>query len=116
MVYPSTDTRAQPSPDLRILSSELARVSDWHTLGLKLGLRADQLSVIQINNQAFGVERCKSEMLDKWLRTNPSASWRNVVSALQSMEEHAVANRVMQKYIQVEAAVAGMGPENVAIT
>ena len=107
-MYVSTETEAQTSPDLKTLSIELATVSDWYTLGLMLGLRVDQLKEIETGNPTAGVKRWKSEMLDKWLRSDPNASWKNVVAALQNMEEHAVAKRVIRTYIQVEEAVAGM--------
>ena len=104
----AADSKASPALDLKILSNELATVSDWYVLGLKLGLRPDQLRAIQSNNPTAGVERWKPEMLDKWLRTDSNASWENVMSALQSMGEDAVAKRITQKYVQAKEAVTGM--------
>ena len=86
----------------------MAEVSDWHTLGIQLDLRGDQLDEIEQSHPTAGVVRWKSEVLKKWLHSNTNASWENVVSALQNMKECELAERIRRKYIGIEKAVAGM--------
>ena len=40
----------------------------------------------------------KSEMLDLWLRSTPSASWEELVTALEEMGESVVAGEVAVSY------------------
>ena len=83
------------------LSSELKTVTDWHKLGIHLGLQTYEL--IQIERDHHGNERQKREMLDLWLRRKPDAGWRDVVSALEEMEENRVAESICQNYVRGES-------------
>ena len=77
------------------LSFELATVVDWYQLGLNLGLPKHELTKIERDYQ--GNDRRRLEMLDKWLRCTPNATWRDVVSALEQMGENRVAESIPQK-------------------
>ena len=37
-------------------------------------------------------------MLNRWLKINPEASWKDIVSALKDMNENTVAKTIEQKY------------------
>ena len=93
--------QAADVPKVGELSSELQEVTDWHRLGINLGLQVHELKVIERDFQ--GNERRKEEMLDLWLRRNPDAGWRDVVSALQRMGENRVAERMRQNYVRGES-------------
>ena len=81
--------------------SELKTVTDWFQLGTNLGLEPYELKQIERDYQ--GNERRKQEMLDLWLRRIPNTGWKDVVSALQQMEENTVAEKIHQKYIGGES-------------
>ena len=83
------------------LSSELKTVTDWHKLGIHLGLQTYELMQIELDHQ--GNDRQKREMLDLWLRRKPDAGWRDVVSALKVMEENRVAERIHENYVRGES-------------
>ena len=83
--------------DVQNLSNALEKVTNWHQLGLKLGIPPHKLSKIEEDYQHN--DRRKTETLDTWLHQTPSASWSDVVRALQQMGENAVAESVRQKYI-----------------
>ena len=83
--------------DVLALSSELATVTNWHQLGINLGLPKHELDKIECDYQ--GNDRQRLEMLDKWLKQMPSAVWANVVSALKQMGENRVAENIHQKYV-----------------
>ena len=89
--------QATDTPKVGDLSSELKEVTDWYQLGMYLGLKAHELTQIERDHQ--GNERRKQEMLDLWLRRKPDAGWRDVVSALQEMEENKLAESIRQNYI-----------------
>ena len=84
--------------DAHNLFNALMEVSDWHKLGVALGISPPELRKIEQDYQ--GSDRRKTEILDLWLRNTPSATWSTVVSALQQMKEHTVAERIQQKYLQ----------------
>ena len=88
-------------PKVGDLSSELKTVTDWHTLGIHLGLQTYEL--MQIERDHHGNERQKQEMLDLWLRRKPDAGWRDVVSALEEMEENRVAESIRRNYVRGES-------------
>ena len=92
--------QATDAPKVGDLFSELKTVTDWHQLGICLGLQTHELMQIERDHQ--GNERRKQEMLDLWLRRKPDAGWRDVVSALKLMEENRVAESIRQNYIRGE--------------
>ena len=83
------------------LSSQLKAVTNWYQLGINLGI--PRYALLQIERDYHGNERQKQEMLDLWLRGTPNAAWRDVVSALQQMQENTEAERIRQKYIRGES-------------
>ena len=91
-VFPTTG-----KPDIRNLSNALKEVCNWYQLGIQLGVPTSELRKVEDEYQRS--DRRKSETLDTWLQQTPSASWSDVVSALQQMGENTVAESVRQKYI-----------------
>ena len=96
-------SEAIPSPteialNLQRLSSELASVIDWFSLGLNLGLQKHELTKIERDYQ--GNDRRRVEMLDLWLQRTPNATWEDVVRTLQQMGENVVAENIREKYIR----------------
>ena len=86
----------QAAGGIRVLSSELTTVINWHKLGLNLNIPKHELDKIERDYR--GNDRQRLEMLDLWLRRTPNATWRDVVSALQQMEENTLAESIRQKY------------------
>ena len=83
--------------DVLTLSNELTSIHNWELLGVKLGIAVPKLD--DIKNSSFNdVERCKIKLFDLWLRLNVSPSWRDIVKALEQMEENNLAEYIRQKY------------------
>ena len=80
------------------LSSKLKTVTDWHQLGIKLGLETYELERIEKDYQ--GNERQKFQMLERWLQRSPVTPWEDLASALQEMGQNTVAEGIRQKYIR----------------
>ena len=72
-------------------------VTDWHTLGIHLGLTTSQLDNIHQTYHANGVDRLKTAMFDAWLKSCAS-SWDNLITALKAMGEHTVASNIEAVY------------------
>ena len=84
---------SQPfSLSISLLLSKLTKVVDWYILGLHLNIPKYELDKIQkqfLLNE--GVERCKAEMLDMWLKKEEEPHWRVIVDALEKMKSYELA-------------------------
>ena len=83
-----------PVPTIQELTRELAEVDNWFMLGICLFI-----PVHKLRETAGTVQQRKVDMLDHWLITTRSASWKNVISALEQLDYIALASRLKAKYI-----------------
>ena len=79
--------------------NELKAVTDWHTLGLNLGILHSTLDEVEHENSTIKLR--KSDMLHRWLNLKPEAAWEDVVSALRMMDKKRVAKDIEEKYCGV---------------
>ena len=80
---------------MRLLVSKVHKIVDWFMLGVHLGVPTEELNKIdQRFSVSHGVERCKAELFDLWLRRNPTAKWDDVASALEQLIEAALASEL----------------------
>ena len=73
-------------------------------LGACLNVPVSQLNKIQSTHTQDGVERCKLAMLQYWLDTNMTASWRNIARALERMDMLTLAAKLKLKYLVTSPA------------
>ena len=92
---------APTTPTLKELSNALDSVVDWFTLGVKLELEDHELRTIEQNYRG---DRCKLEMLSRWLRSGKPPTWKALADALHLMGEHAVASKIQAKYCSPSTA------------
>ena len=73
------------------------QVSDWNRLGLALKLNSYDLNIIEKDNP--GDTRKQSlKMFDLWLKTQPDASYEQLIKALREVGDETVANSLYMKY------------------
>ena len=65
--------------------------SEWHDLGLKLGLLQPALNAIKHDNH--DADPCLRECLVKWVQNN-EATYKGLVDALKTMRQNAAANYI----------------------
>ena len=70
---------ADPTLTIRNISRALAEVTDYHGLGIQLGLPLHELNTIEANHQR--VKRRKMEVLALWLQ-GPDPEWKDLILAL----------------------------------
>ena len=75
-------------PTLRDLS--LLPVPNWYLLGLQLGVRANELDVIE-RNYPRDNHMCKAKMFAAWLRMDTSATYDKLVKALVAVGKRNIA-------------------------
>ena len=71
--------------------------TEWHGLGLQLGLPEHILKPI---NSHPDVEDRLRVMLSKWLDYDPQASWDKLANALNTMGKNATAANIRSKYVK----------------
>ena len=101
VISPAT---AAATPTLKELSNALDLVVDWYSLGVKLGLEDHELHTIEQTYRGDGNERCKHEMLSRWLRNTKLPTWKAVADALHLIGEHKVALKTRTKYCSSSTA------------
>ena len=79
--------------------AELNEVDDWFTFGVALGVTVRKLREIQASNSQGGVRRWKIDMFQSWLDSTPTASWEDIIKALEQVDHVALAARLRSKYI-----------------
>ena len=101
------------TPTLTELSNALGSIVNWHLLGVKLGLEDHELSAIEQNHRGDN-ERCKHDVLSRWLRSAKlPPTWKTVTDAVQQMGEQAVASKIRAECCSSStesADTAGMYP------
>ena len=83
-----------------LLLFKLTKVVDWYVLGLHLNIPKHELDKVQkqfLLNE--GVERCKAEMLDMWLKKEEEPHWRVIVDALEKMKNYELAQELRHLYL-----------------
>ena len=83
---------------VKLLVDAVRNVSDWHNLGLHLGLTMSQLKQLQSIHRDHGEERIMAEMFNVWLSSCPDASWHKLVTALNAINKKRVAKEVESRY------------------
>ena len=75
-------------PTLPLLLSKLLPVVEWEVLGLHLDIPKHELEKIRVQFFHEGVEKCKAEMLDLWLKRNneENINWNVISDALRKMK------------------------------
>ena len=72
-------------------------------LGVNLGLQGHQLREIERTYRGE-VNRCKSEVLDFWLRNNENPTWEAITKALDRMQQQKVCHEIRKKYCSSSTA------------
>ena len=72
------------------------QVFDWYTLGLALNLKSDDLNIIEKDFQVdTRKQTCK--MFELWLRTQPNASYEQLIKTLHEVGDEKLANSLCKK-------------------
>ena len=83
------------NPELKDLMH--LHVSDWYRLGMELNLMSDDLDIIEDDFRGdTRKQTCK--MFKLWLRTQPNASYEQLIEALNKVGCEKVANSLCKKY------------------
>ena len=75
--------------DLPNLLKRTEQITDWRLLGHWLKVPVDTLNTIE-QNRGGDVRHCKEEVLNYWIKNEPTASWETLADNIESMGEYKV--------------------------
>ena len=73
-------------------------MNDWYSLGVALRVPPCKLKEIRQSAPQDGIQYWRIELLQYWLDSTPSASWRDIVTALEKIGQHTLSARLREKY------------------
>ena len=74
----------------------LGSLVDWESFGLYLPAMTDD-TISKIEKDKKTVSEKKRALYSKWLRVCPTATWSDVITALEKMNENYLAEKIKQK-------------------
>ena len=87
-------------------------MSDWYSLGVTLMVPPSKLEEIQKSSPQEGIQRWRINLLQYWLNSTPSASWRDIVAALEKIGHHTLSARLREKYQYIPQTTLGTRVHN----
>ena len=75
------------------LIKAIESLSDWRKLGTYLGIPAHVLRSLAEDHPG-NAGMCKVAMVETWLHTNPSATWKDVMEAVGKLPDVAIAQTI----------------------
>ena len=74
-------------------------MTEWYVFGTLLRIAPGELDGIPISYPREGVQYWKIKMFRIWLRSDPNASWKDVVRALEKAKHFSLAAKLKRKYL-----------------
>ena len=94
----SVDPAMSVRPKFDQLIELLDTLVDWQTFGTFLpGIERQDIEKIEADTSIKGIDKQKAALFSRWLRRHSDASWLNVFSALDKLEENSLVAEVRQK-------------------
>ncbi|KAL5488512.1 hypothetical protein EMCRGX_G017454 [Ephydatia muelleri] len=89
----------QPDPTftLKNITSALKPVVEWKKLAVQLDISGTKIKEIDVNNRGQMAE-CKHDMVQFWLESDTSCSWKKLVDALNTCDQSVLAEKVKSTY------------------
>ena len=79
-------------------------MNDWYSLGVALLVPVSKLQEIMASSPQGGIARWRIDLLQYWLDSTPTASWSDIITALEKIGHHTLSARLKSKYLPPTAA------------
>ena len=86
-------------PTIHQLTGELAGMNDWYSLGVALLVPVSKLQEIMALSPLGGIARWRIDLLQHWLDSTPTASWSDIITALEKIGHRTLSARLRTKYL-----------------
>ena len=80
---------------------------DWYSLGVALLVPVSKLKEIMASSQQEGIARWRIDLLQYWLDSTPTASWSDMITALEKIGHYTLSARLRSKYLPSIKCSAG---------
>lgn len=84
------------TPTIAKLVELLKTLTEWEDFAIYLLEHGHGHVQQEIAKQNLSVKSCKIAIFGEWLKRDPSASWKKVVTALEKAEQHTLAKTVTE--------------------
>ena len=88
---------ADPTFTHKNVVNALKDVVEWNLLGDQLDISASKIKEIDINNRGQ-VADCRRALVQYWLESDVSCSWKKLIDALKSIDKSVLAEKIIRKY------------------
>jgi len=96
------------TPTIHQLTEELAGMNDWYSLGVALLVPVSKLQEIMALSPLGGIARWRIDLLQHWLDSTPTASWSDIITALEKIGHHTLSARLRTKYLPSVTTTTGI--------
>ena len=88
---------ADPTFTHKNVVNALKDVVEWKSLGVQLHISASKIKEIDVNNRGQ-VAECRRVLLQYWLESDVSCSWKKLIAALKSIGKSVLAEEIIRTY------------------
>ena len=74
-------------------------MNDWYSLGVALLVPVSKLKEIKSSSPQEGIAQWRIDLLQYWLDSTPTASWSDIITALEKIGHHTLSARLRTKYL-----------------
>ena len=74
-------------------------MNDWYSLGVALLVPVSKLKEIKLSSPQEGTAQWRIDLLQYWLDSIPTASWSDIITALEKIDHHTLSARLRTKYL-----------------
>ena len=95
-------------PTIYQLTEELLHMNDWYSLGVSLLVPVSKLQEIVTMSPQGGTARWRIDLLQYWLDSTPTASWSDIITALEKIGHRTLSSNLRSKYLLSTTTITGM--------
>ena len=88
---------ADPTFTHKNVVNALKDVVEWKLLGDELNISAPKIKEIDIDNRGQ-VAECRRALVQYWLESDVSCSWKKLIDALKSIDKSVLAEKIRTYY------------------
>ena len=88
-----------PTLTLKNVLNAVKDVVEWKSLGVQLDIKGPKIKEIDFNNRGQ-VAECRHDLVQFWLESDVSCSWKKLIDALKSIDHPVLAKEIRTTYYQ----------------
>ena len=90
-------------------------MNDWYSLGVALLVPVSKLKEIMTLSPQAGTAQWRIDLLQYWIDSTPTASWSDIITALEKIGHHTLSTRLRSKYIYLPSTTITTGMRGIHV-